>query len=391
MAVHPAEQGSAPTLVVAPEARSPALERDWQDLATRTGAPPFVTPGWFFAWHDACAPSARTLLLTAREDGQLLGLLPLLRRGRRLSGPGVGPWYAPVAGTASITRALLGAAVRLRARRLDLHGLDVGTAEALVLEAALAGSAVSAEVTERSPVLDVTVPWEAVQARLSASSRKHLRQRRRRLEAQGTVTVEHLEGRPAAGALLSDGAALEARSWKGQYGAALTSRPELLRFYADAAGWAADAGLLHVFLLRVTGRAVAYGLFIESSGTVYALRSAFDPELSAYDPGVLLRQEVVRALVADPRVALLDHCGNDDPHKRTWADGVRDRHRVQVFGGPTGPAERAAAAVVARGAALARDTLPRGAVLRLLSLRHRATRRTVVVPRAGTTTPGGPT
>ncbi|GAA2725089.1 GNAT family N-acetyltransferase [Cellulomonas aerilata] len=370
---HVAER-DVPPLVVAPEGRSPALERDWDDLATRTGALPFVTPVWFFAWRDAFAPDLRTLLLTARQDGQLLGVLPLLRRGRTLAGPARHcPWYAPVAGSAGVRRALLGAAVRLGARRLDLHGLDVSTSEALLLEAALAGSAVSARVAERSPVLDVTVPWEAVQARLSASRRRNLRQARRRLEAQVTVTVEHLEGRPAAEALLSDCTAVEKSSWKGQYGAALTSRPELLRFYADAAGWAADAGLLHVFFLRVAGRAVAYDLSIETAGTVYGLRMAYDPELRSYAPGILLSHEVVRAFVEDPEVALYDQCGDDDAHKRTWADGVRDRHHVQVFGGPTGPVERAGAAVLARGTSLARDALPRGAVLRLASLRHRAT------------------
>ena len=54
---------------------------EWRDLAERTGAAPFLYPGWFRAWWSAFGSGAPRLV-TVRRDGYLVALAPMqLRRG----------------------------------------------------------------------------------------------------------------------------------------------------------------------------------------------------------------------------------------------------------------------------------------------------------------------
>src|SRR4051794_30348576 len=66
---------------------SPApIAVEWDALATRLGAAPFMRPGWVEAWADAFAPG-RLTVLAARRGNELVGVLPLQRsRGRVLAG-----------------------------------------------------------------------------------------------------------------------------------------------------------------------------------------------------------------------------------------------------------------------------------------------------------------
>src|SRR3954447_10598883 len=66
---------------------SPApIAGEWDALATRLGAAPFMRPGWIEAWVDAFAPG-RLTLLAARRGSDLAGVLPLQRaRGRVVAG-----------------------------------------------------------------------------------------------------------------------------------------------------------------------------------------------------------------------------------------------------------------------------------------------------------------
>src|SRR2546423_9896172 len=62
------------------------LHEEWDALADRLGAPPFLRPGWIDAWCGAYAASPVTML-QIRRYGELAGVLPLLPRHRTHTGP----------------------------------------------------------------------------------------------------------------------------------------------------------------------------------------------------------------------------------------------------------------------------------------------------------------
>jgi CelD/BcsL family acetyltransferase involved in cellulose biosynthesis len=55
-----------------------ALAAEWDDLALRTDAPPFVRPGWIDTWWSAFG-HGQLHILTLRREGDLVTILPLAR------------------------------------------------------------------------------------------------------------------------------------------------------------------------------------------------------------------------------------------------------------------------------------------------------------------------
>src|SRR5437899_1249723 len=70
---------ASPTVEI--ERSTEALDREWDDLADRVGAAPFLRPGWIRAWWRAFG-SGDPGVLTVRRSGRLAAALPLeIRRG----------------------------------------------------------------------------------------------------------------------------------------------------------------------------------------------------------------------------------------------------------------------------------------------------------------------
>ncbi|HKP91255.1 MAG TPA: hypothetical protein VJT75_14925, partial [Thermoleophilaceae bacterium] len=71
------------------------LRAEWDELADRTGAAPFLRAGWIEAWHGAFGlGELRTL--TTRDDGRLTGILPVSARRGALVSPT--DWHTPIFG-----------------------------------------------------------------------------------------------------------------------------------------------------------------------------------------------------------------------------------------------------------------------------------------------------
>jgi len=56
------------------------LASEWSKLAQTSWWPVFSCPDWYLAWQDTFGHKAEIALITARANGQLIGVLPLCRR-----------------------------------------------------------------------------------------------------------------------------------------------------------------------------------------------------------------------------------------------------------------------------------------------------------------------
>src|SRR5262249_14722741 len=61
------------------------LRVEWQALFVESGAPPFLSWEWLTTWHKWFGQERHPYLLCAREEGNLIGLLPLCAEKRQLS------------------------------------------------------------------------------------------------------------------------------------------------------------------------------------------------------------------------------------------------------------------------------------------------------------------
>jgi CelD/BcsL family acetyltransferase involved in cellulose biosynthesis len=301
---------------------------EWDDLADRTGAPPFARPGWFGAWYDAFGRGERQLL-AIRDGGRLAAVLPLERDRGVLRAAAIG--HSPVYGPAAEPAALAGLATALlgsRARRRDLTMLD-SRDPLLPLLRPVRGVE---RVVARQPWVDATGDWDSYEAGLARKFRKELRRQRRRIDEQGEVLLEFQAG----GEGLDEGFAIEGSGWKSERGTAIASDPAVGRFYRSIARWAEERGWLTLAFLRVGGRAVAFDMHLEAEGAVHVLKGGFDPAWARFSPGSVLTHESLRRAFATPSLRSYEFLGGDDAYKLSWTRSVRERVRVQSF--PSTPA-----------------------------------------------------
>jgi len=101
------------------------LAAEWDALADRVDAPPFVRPGWIAAWIEAFG-SGRTVALGVRRGGRLVAVTTLLAHRGGVYSPANS--HTPVFDLLALDRdgagELADAVLELGGHRLDLSFLD---------------------------------------------------------------------------------------------------------------------------------------------------------------------------------------------------------------------------------------------------------------------------
>lgn len=327
------------------ESAAEPLADEWEALADRAGAAPFLRPGWVTAWWAAFG-AGDLQVLALRRDGRLAGVIPLRRSGRSLLSPANwhSPVFGPVAESPEAERELLRRTFALPVRSVDLRLLDAsgGTLARALAAAREAGRLVLSRPLTRSPFVTLDGDWDAYERGLSRNRRKGVRRRLQGLDAQGAVSFEVANGETRLDALLEEAFAVEASGWKGERGTAMASRSHTRRFYADLARWAARRGWLRLAFLRLDGRPLAFDLAFEHAGTWYSLKAGYELEYRRYAPGVLLTYETLRHAFASGlrRFELL---GDVDEFKLGWTRAERVLERAWMRAFATSSAGRAEA------------------------------------------------
>jgi CelD/BcsL family acetyltransferase involved in cellulose biosynthesis len=310
------------------------LSDSWEALADRLAASPFLRAGWIVAWSRAFAPD-RLRALTVTRDGEMVGLLAFLERRGVVAAPV--NWHTPVFGFLAADREAGGAlasSLISRARgRTDLSFIDRDDPNLAELEATAHNGrrALVVRPVLHSPYVSLADgDWETYRASLDRKARKDVERRRRRLEEQGSVSVDFEDGRMELGRLLEEGFEVEGSGWKHARDSAITSQPATHRFYTEIADWAARRGWLLLAFLRLDGRPIAFDFCLESAGAVYVLKGGFDPAHRGFAPGMLLTYASLQRAFGQ-RLSSYELLGDDSPYKLVWTHTKRERMRFQAF------------------------------------------------------------
>jgi CelD/BcsL family acetyltransferase involved in cellulose biosynthesis len=315
------------------------LASEWDELADREGAPPFLRPAWVAAWWRSFG-AGKLEIVTARRGTDLIGLLPLARRRGTRASPA--NYHTPVFGLLAADDAaaadLARAAIDDRATRIDLPFCDRGDAlgRAFTRTAEEAGWRSLVRSQTRTPVLTLDGDWKSYAASLGKGLRTSLRRSHRGLEELGPVSIQEARGTTRVKEAFEEFVAVEGMGWKASHGTAVSSRPRTLRFYEEVTRWAAEVDMWRAFFLRLAGRAIAVIYSLEASGVRYLLKGGYDPQYRGYSPGILLLRECLeRSFSAGLRRVELGP--GTDPYKMRWTDEVHERVLMQTFrGSPTG-------------------------------------------------------
>lgn len=156
---------------------------------------------------------------------------------------------------------------------------------------------------------------------LSGSSRKKLRQYRRRLGEKGTLNYRILIAPGDVKRGLEEFFALEAAGWKGRQGSALANDPADAAFTRAMIAALAPRGEATIHQLTLDGKPVSMQIVLRAGPTAFTWKTAYDETQSDYSPGTLLLEDYTMSFLADPGIARVDSCAYDETSfMGTWRE-----------------------------------------------------------------------
>lgn len=306
---------------------------EWEQLAERVDASPFLRPGWILPWSRAFG-TGRPEAITVRRGDELAAVLPMQRKRGRLYS--LSNWHSPVFGPLVADEdardVLLDGLFGARRSSVELSLLE-GDPELLGrIEGCArgAGRRVIGRPIALCPVVELAGSFEDYEGTLSRNRRRSLRRGLRALEAQGSVAFDVHESAAGLERALEDVYRVEASGWKGKRGTAIASGARTTRFYSDVACWAAERGWLRLSFLRLDRRAIACDYSIEFNGVWYSLKSGYDEDYGRFGPGALLLREQLRHCF-ERGASCVELLGTEDSFKRSWTDRAGERARLHAF------------------------------------------------------------
>jgi CelD/BcsL family acetyltransferase involved in cellulose biosynthesis len=317
------------------------LGRQWDDLAVGAGTP-YLSTAWLAAWTQVFAPRARCVLCLGQQGELLGGACVAPRPVAGLGGCAnveTGEWT--VCGRDPAARRLVWDALAERgALHVVLPALPDGGQDARAAFRA-AGYLVTSRVSWDSPRLALPSSAQDLLAGTSRNLRAQYRRRSKALQQLG-----QLELRTGSSAEdLEQFLALEAAGWKHRGGTSITSRGTTARLYRGFADGAARDGWLRLQFLEVGGRTVAADLSCAYAGGVFMLKTAYDEQLAALSPGLVLRGRALEAAAAEG-FAFYDFLGAAEPYKVRWGATPRPHTTLHAHRPPLGALPHAYHALV---------------------------------------------
>lgn len=306
------------------------IAEEWDALADRMHAPPWLRPGWMDAWWASFGRGQLELVCLWR-DGRLAGVLPHssrfgeLRSTSNSESPRFGILCEDTEASLQILRSLFDRCPR----RLTLFPLQNSEPELdqSVSCAEVANYRLLMRTIGYSPYIVLDSDWEGYRRQRSRKLVTEIRRRRKRLEEEGHLSLTVEDGTEELDQLLDGCFKLEAAGWKGQVGTAMASKAGTARFYRALAHWAARRGSLRLAFLKLDGRMLAFDFSIEEGGTHYLLKTSYDPAFGRLGPGILIRSEML-ARCFENNLERYEFLGRDEPWKHKWTD---TSHNLVLF------------------------------------------------------------
>jgi len=323
------------------------LRDQWSELASKgRAAEPFFQPYWFRSFANTFNSARRSPTVIVRRGGQLVGILPLMRRHtffgkvparvlRSLSGIH-SCRYDFICDQADEQRISMAAWRTLREDSswgvIEALGVpEDGAFASIMRHAEKDGYLTAYWSTLLSPYLNIPGKEQdpfANSPHRHRKARKRLDKYQARLAELGAIELEVLEGYYPE--TLEQFFEMEGAGWKGKQGGAITCNPVALSFYRELIPLAATQGHVRLSSLRAGGRRVAMELSFILGDRCFSPKITYDETLSRCAPGQLLAREVIRDLA--PRGChRYDFLGPRARYKSIWTGDVRRHAHCYIF------------------------------------------------------------
>ncbi|MCJ2179579.1 GNAT family N-acetyltransferase [Novosphingobium album (ex Hu et al. 2023)] len=308
------------------------LEQDleaWDALALNASEPnPFFESWYLLPSLRHLSPGHEVMILRLDLDGQLAGILPIVRASRyyRWPIPNISSWVHDNA-FCGLPLVWHGAETVFWQAILDWADGHVGTGLFLHLQGLTGPGPLRAAldtVLEQTGRHAETVHFEERamlasdlasetywEASLATKKRKELRRQANRLSDLGELRFHRTEGIADIDQWCADFLKLEQSGWKGRAGSALACDKGTAALFRQSLPGAARRGRLERAALTLDGRPIAMlATFLAPPGA-FSYKTAFDEVYARYSPGVLLQRENL-CRPEQPGVGWRDSCASAD-------------------------------------------------------------------------------
>jgi hypothetical protein len=183
-----------------------------------------------------------------------------------------------------------------------------------------------------TPYIDIDSTWADPQLKFNAGRRSDFRRAERHAEKLGGLTFEVHESLAdeELDRLLDEAYAVEACSWKGEGGSALTMHRKLGLFFRNFAHAANRAGILRLALMRVGTIAVGMQIAVEWRQSFWLLKIGYDAEFNRCSPGNLLMLHTI-GYAARRGLSSYEFLGSPAPWTAHWTSTLRPYANVRMY------------------------------------------------------------
>lgn len=323
------------------------LEEEWNLLLSASHCDiPFLRHEWLRNWWLNFGGNNRLAVICIRKNGGLVGAFPLMEVRTTFAG-------LPFIILQSMTNAhsfryhfLLSPGeedsltafwqyLRSRSRKWDLLQLEEMPADVLTYEVVCDTArrdSFPAEIWRGgdSPYVRIHGKWNAYWEGLAPKFRSNMRNRSKRLEQLGKLDYEVVTDPSLIESALTDGFAIEQKSWKGEKGTAIACRQDTMSFYTRWADTAAKNGWLRLSFLKVNGQRTAFDYSICYNNRLYCMKIGYDPAFSQYSVGQILCSRILQKCFED-ELAEYDFLGEKTTQKFDWTSFTRKRLSMYIY------------------------------------------------------------
>ena len=307
----------------------------------------FLTHEWLSTWWRHLAEGRKLSILTARDRGKLIGILPLAIRAPQY--PRMMPRLVEFIASGVIGSDYLDAIIE-RGRECDVlfafaeelrrWGLMLQLSQLRRQSCVVAGlpqflrqdqwAALETRINV-CPFIDLTNhTWETYLETLGSSQRYNYNRRLRALQKTFDVRLDSVSLANEAECGLDAVIALHRKRWGSVGVSEAFQTSAIIAFHREFVQLAAARGWLRLFILSLNDVPVAALYGLRYGATFYFYQSGFDPAYSRYSVGLVMMGLAIKTALQEG-ASEYDLLHGDEEYKFHWARNQRELARLELY------------------------------------------------------------
>jgi CelD/BcsL family acetyltransferase involved in cellulose biosynthesis len=178
-------------------------------------------------------------------------------------------------------------------------------------------------------MLTVSGTWEQFARQRTEQFREECARLEAGMQRAGTVTLEEHRAVDPDGPVFAEVRDVCEQCLRDPHGTLKATMQGMPRFFQDLAPRASAKGWLHLWVLRLAGRAIAAEYQLGADGSLYALRTDCDSSLGELTPDACLRLRIIQSLFEE-RHAHQYYVAHDSS-ALDWATGLREAVGLHIY------------------------------------------------------------